>query len=105
MMSATFELSTVNDIIVFHRGEILTPNKDSKKGIYEVKFQLPPFLLNAGKYKMKLLFGENTKYVLWMKEDVLNFEVENTLTGQINAVVLPGIIKPLIDFNYSFLGQ
>jgi lipopolysaccharide transport system ATP-binding protein len=104
MMSAAFELSTINDVIVFHRIVVLTPNKDSKKGIYEIKFQLSPFLLNAGKYKIKLMFGESRRYSLWMKEDILNFEVENKLTDQINSVVLPGIIKPLIDFKHSFLG-
>jgi lipopolysaccharide transport system ATP-binding protein len=104
MMDATFELSTIDDICVFHSGKVLTPDKDSKDGIYEVQFKLPPYTLNAGKYKMKLIFGENQAHVLWQNDNVLNFEVENTLTGQgYNLATLPGVLKPNIDFKYSFL--
>jgi len=41
-MDATFELSTVDEICVFHIGKVITPNQDSREGIYEVKFQLKP---------------------------------------------------------------
>ena len=104
MLDASFELSTIDDICVFHSGKVLTPDKDSKEGIYEVQFKLPPYTLNAGKYKMKLIFGENQAHVLWMNDNVLNFEVENTLTGQgYNMATMPGILKPNIDFKFSFL--
>src|ERR1035437_5046435 len=90
MIDATFELSTIDEICVFHSGKVLTPEKDSKEGIYEVQFKLPPYTLNAGKYKMKLIFGENQSHVLWMNDNVLNFEVENTLTGQgYNMAIMP----------------
>ena len=106
MMDATFELSTIDDICVFHSGKVLTPNKDSKAGIYEVKFNLPPYTLNAGKYKMKLIFGENQSHLLWMNDNVLNFEIENTLTGQgHNMATLPGILKPQIDYIHNYIGK
>ena len=48
---------------------------------------------------MKLIFGENQRYVLYNKEDALSFEIENTLTGQGgNMSVLPEILKPRFDF-------
>jgi lipopolysaccharide transport system ATP-binding protein len=103
MLDATFELSTADDIVIFHSGKVLTPDKDSKKGMYEVCFQLPPYFLNAGKYKMKLIFGENQRYPLWAQESVLCFCVENTLTGQgYNMATPPGIIKPRIDFSHNY---
>ncbi|MDD4969915.1 MAG: ABC transporter ATP-binding protein [Paludibacter sp.] len=103
MMGVTFELSTIDDICVFHSGKEITPNKDSKEGMYQIQFELPPYTLNAGKYKMKLIFGENQKYVLWMNDNVLNFEIENTLTGQgYNMATLPGILKPYIDFKHNY---
>ena len=105
MLDATFELSTINDVVVFHSGKVLSPDKDSKQGIYEVIFSLPPFLLNAGKYKMKLIFGENQRHVLWMCNDVLCFEIENTLTGQgYNMSTFPGIIKPQLNYQHVYLG-
>ncbi len=101
MMDATFELHTLEDIIVFHTGKVLTPEKDSKVGIYTVEFSIPPFTLNTGKYVMKVWFGENQKYVLWGSY-YHTFEVENTLTGQgYNMNVLPGIMKPRFDYQYS----
>ena len=104
MMDATFELSTIDDICIFHNGKVLTPDKNSKKGFYEVQFNLLPNTLNAGKYKMKLIFGENQKHLLWMNDNALNFEVANTLTGQgYNIETLPGVIKPKIDFYHNFV--
>ena len=59
MMDATFELHTVEDVVVFHTGKVLTPEKDSKVGLYSVEFDIPPYTLNTGMYKIILWFGEN----------------------------------------------
>jgi len=105
ILDTTFELSTMYDVIVFHSGQVLTPNKDAKIGFYEVKFQLPPYLLNTGRYKMKLIFGQNQKYALWVQENILSFFVENTMTGQgYNMSTFPGIIKPQLNCEYQYLG-
>jgi lipopolysaccharide transport system ATP-binding protein len=104
ILDTTFELSTAENVIVFHSGKVLTPDKDSKKGIYQVRFDIPPFTLNTGKYKMKLIFGENQRYPLFIKEDIVCFEIENTLTGQnYNMNTPPGIMKPQFDFIFDFL--
>jgi len=105
MLDVSFKLSTASDITVFYSGKILTPENDSKEGIYEVTFSLPPFLLNAGRYNMMLVFGENQHYILWSCDNVLGFSVDNTLTGQgYNMTILPGVIKPLIDYKHRYLG-
>ncbi len=103
MIDASFELSTIDDVIIFHKGVVLTPNKDSKVGMYDVEFELPPFLLNAGKYKLEVWFGENQKYLFWGSL-WYNFELENTLTGQeYNLSTLPAILKLDLDFKQTFI--
>ena len=104
ILDATMELRTMDDIVVFHSGKVVSPDKDSKIGEYTVEFTMPPFYINTGKYRMKIWFGEAQRYVLWgFFEHV--FEVENTLTGQgYNMATLPGILKPHFDFNVSFHG-
>lgn len=105
ILDTTFELSRMDDIVIFHKGHVISPNKDAQDGLYKVTFDVPPFLLNTSKYKLKLIFGENQKYVLWAKDNILNFEIENTLTGQgYNMATLPGILKPNLDFKHQYIG-
>jgi hypothetical protein len=100
VLDATFMLLTLDDILIFSRGIIISPNKDSKIGLYEVSFQVPSDFLNARKYKMNLVFGENQKYVLLFQENILNFEVTGT---RIIEGVDPALLIPCIDFKYRFL--
>ena len=105
ILDATFQLSTIDDIIVFHTGVMLSSDKDAKVGIYTVEFELPPYFLNTGKYQFEVFFGENQRYVLWGSLWHM-FEIENTLTGQgYNLSTLPGIIKPKFAYQVSFLEQ
>lgn len=104
IIDATFEVSTMEDVIVFHRGTILSPSKDSKRGLYHVQYQIPPSMLNAGRYRMKVWFGQSCKYLLWGKL-VYDFEVH--LAYDSNGFVTgerPGIIRPDFDFKTEFLG-
>ena len=104
MMDTTFELHTIEDFVVFHTGKVLTPEKDSKVGLYSVEFDIPPFTLNTGMYKMILWFGENQRYLLWGNYEHI-FEIENTLTGQgYNMSVLPGVMKPKFEIQQDYLG-
>jgi len=102
IMDATMELRTLDDIVVFHTGKVVTPDKDAKVGEYTVEFTMPPFYVNTGKYRVRIWFGEAQRYLLWgFFEHV--FEIENTLTGQgYNMATLPGILKPRFNFNVSF---
>jgi lipopolysaccharide transport system ATP-binding protein len=103
MMDATFQLATMDDIVIFSVGKILSPNKESKIGLYQVEFNIPPFLLNAAKYKIKVWFGENQRHVLWESLSLF-FDVENTLTGQGYQTEKPvGVLKLDVDFNSAFL--
>jgi lipopolysaccharide transport system ATP-binding protein len=104
MVDTTFELHTVEDVIVFHTGKVLTPEKDSKVGLYAVEFDIPPYTLNTGMYKMVVWFGENQRYLLWGSYEHV-FEIENTLTGQgYNMNTMPGVMKPRFVFRQEYLG-
>ena len=76
-LDTTFELSTNEDIIIFHNGSIITNNKDSKVGVYTIKGIIPSNLLNAGIYKFKVIFGENQRYCLYTVDEIVQFEILN----------------------------
>lgn len=100
-LDATFELRNLDEIVVFHHGALITTDKDSKRGVYTVKGRLSPNLLNAGNYSFKMIFGENQRYALFVIEDFIRFEVMNEADGS-NSNILPGIIRPEIDYRLSF---
>jgi lipopolysaccharide transport system ATP-binding protein len=97
-LDATFELVSDDEIVVFHNGALITTENNSKKGYYEVSYEIQSYLLNAGNYYFKLIFGENQRYVLYKNNNLIGFEVLNESLGS-NAHKLPGIIRP--DFNYN----
>ncbi len=96
-LDVTFELTSADEVTVFHHGVMVTAMSDSQRAIYAVVGTLPPNLLNAGVYRFKLIFGENQRYALYKQEDVCQFEVLNESMGSNNSV-LPGVIRPTIDY-------
>jgi lipopolysaccharide transport system ATP-binding protein len=101
-LDVTFELSTSQDIIVFHNGIIISSDKNSKIGEYCVTGVIPSHFLNTGIYKFKLIFGENQFYCLYSIEDIIQFEILNETSGS-NSNILPGILNPKIDYKLKYL--
>ena len=102
ILDATFELRTIDDVIVFHTGKVLSPDSDSRKGFYQVAFDIPAYTLNTGNYTLRLWFGQNQKYLLWGYYEH-HFYIENTYTNQgRNLNNLPGIMKPKFNMTTSF---
>jgi lipopolysaccharide transport system ATP-binding protein len=99
-LDVTFELVNMDEVVVFHHGAILTENKDSQKGVYRVGGTLPPQFLNAGSYRFNLIFGENQRFGLWGKNDVVMFEIANEVLGT-NSKILPGVVRPNIAYNIN----
>lgn len=100
-VDTTFELKNSDELVLFHHGCLLTGGlKSSKKGIYTVKGVIPPSLLNAGTYRFNIIFGENQKYVLYKIDEIVQFEILNENIGS-NANILPGIIRPSIEYEVS----
>jgi lipopolysaccharide transport system ATP-binding protein len=100
-LDTTFELSTFDEVVVFHHGRIITNEFNSKEGIYKIDGKIPAFFLNAGSYKMKVIFGENQRYPLYIQEDIVAFEIMNEVTGSNNSV-FPGVVRANISYSVSF---
>lgn len=95
MLDVNFLVKTMDDTPVFMVGRLFGEigQKDSKIGIYDVDFNIKPYILNAGKYKVLVLFGENQRYVVYDGFEQC-FEVENTLSDMgFNQSVLPGVLR------------
>jgi lipopolysaccharide transport system ATP-binding protein len=103
-LDVTFELKTIDDIVIYHNGIVITQDKNSQKGIYTVSGFCTPGILNAGVYRFNLIFGENSRFVLFNVVDLVQFEIQNELSGN-ESGVLPGLLK--LNFNYeaSFEGK
>lgn len=96
-LDVTFELRSAEEVVVFHTGVLLSKENNSRKGIYDLFFQIPESLLNAGSYYFKLIFGENQRYALYQNANVIGFEVENETLGT-NSNIFPGVIRPVFDY-------
>ena len=100
------ELVTKEEVTVFHRGTIISKNKDSEVGVYSAIVEIPSFLLNANTYKVNLIFGENQRYLLYKIESIYAFEIENSNAGQgSNMSRTKGIIRPLLNWSSEFMGK
>lgn len=102
IVDATFELTTMDDTIIFHRGKIISPDGDSQRGEYHISFTIPPSLLNVGRYRLKVWFGQNCRYLLWGKlfydfEVLLAYDEHGFATGE-----RPGLIRPDFDFQLDY---
>jgi lipopolysaccharide transport system ATP-binding protein len=103
-LDCTVYLKTSDALVVFESGHIISSDGDSRCGFYQVTGRIPPHLLNAGRYSLKVQFGKDQRYVLLQVDEVVSFEVENTTTGRgANMSVAPGIIRPLLSWQHSFV--
>jgi len=95
---------TLEDLILFEAPIIFSSDNNSQKGKYLIEWDIQPFLLNSGTYKINLLVGESQKYIVYKKDDILTFEIENALFDQgLNLNRLPGVMRPKVDFKISSL--
>lgn len=100
-LDVTLEVETLDNVVVFHNGIILTEKNDSKEGFYTLRFSLTRTLLNAGKYLLSVTFGENQRYVLFHEREIISFEIQPETIGA-NSSVLPGIIIPELNIKTIF---
>ena len=106
MLDVNMLIRTMDDIMVTQVGAMLgrTGEKDSKNGMYSVEFEIPPYTLNAGRYKVEIFFGENQRYIVYRGFEQC-FEIDNTLTDMgFNQNVLPGMLRLKNEFKVKFEG-
>lgn len=100
-LDCTTQFNTIDGIVVFHTGALVTENKDSKKGKYSVRFSMPSYYLNSGEYSISLIFGKDQSECLFNKEYAFFFIIENDVTlGRYNGY-LPGILRPNFKYQIS----
>ena len=101
-IDCSLKVLTRDEIVVF-TSPVIIPKEETKKGEYFLKFEIPEHLLNSGEYQIELVFGMEQKYLLARFDNLVGFEVENTLTGRgLNHQTPPGLIRPLLNNSFSF---
>jgi lipopolysaccharide transport system ATP-binding protein len=98
-LDITTYVKNAEDLLLFESGMILSSDRDSRKGIYRVRGEIPGHLLNAGHYTLSVLFGQDQSHALYRSDGIVSFAVENTATGRgHNLNVAPGMIRPRINW-------
>ncbi len=102
-LDCTVYLVNQEGILLFESGCDVSTSEDSTVGTYRLFGLIPPHLLNAGRYYLNVLFGQDQKFVLFKLDEVVTFEVENTATGRgHNMTVAPGVVRPLLNWQYEY---
>ena len=102
-LDCTIYLISGDGVLIFESGHIISSDRDSRSGFYHLTGRISGQLLNAGRYYLNFVFGKDQRYALFRMDDVVSFDVENTLTGRgLNMGVAPGIIRPLLSWRHSF---
>lgn len=103
-LDITLRVLTRDEVVVFTTGLFLSSNKDSIPGTYISTIQIPPHLLNAGIYKISIIFGQDQRYIIYKVDDIISFEVLHISSNNgVNYNVTPGIIKPVLEANIQFV--
>jgi len=97
-------LKTFSEVVISEFAGIITQNKDSKEGVYSVKYAVPPNLLNAGNYYINLVFGEDQRFVLYDRQQVVQFEILNETIGT-NSNPIPGFLRLNQNATHQFMGK
>jgi lipopolysaccharide transport system ATP-binding protein len=78
----------------------LFTEKNSKKGVFNIKATIPPYLLNAGNYNFNFVVAESQKHVLFKKENIVSVKVEDTNFNKGHNLNIPqGVLRPKIFAN------
>lgn len=104
MLDVNLEVKTLDDVTVFEVGQSFGKigEKDSKKGLYSVVFNLQPYTLNAGKYKVSVFFGENQQYLVYSGFEQ-GFIVENSISDRgFNQNATSGLLRPQSKMDITF---
>lgn len=100
----SFELRSVDEVVVFHVNHEITTNNDSKQGLYRVDGSIPQNFLNCGVFYLSIIVGENHRYALYKGRDLVQFEVYNEVMGS-SAFEMPGVTRPGLNFSHEYLGN
>lgn len=87
------------DILLFVAPAVFADDNNSEARMYTIKFVIPSYVLNASNYTASLIFTEALKYVALRAEKILNFNLEENVSG--NERIrgkLPGVVRPNVKY-------
>lgn len=101
LIDACFELQNLYEVVVFQKACVVSPDSDSKVGLYSIRVVVPGNTINAGTYKLKLWFGKSRKELLWgfLEHTISIDEVIDPNLGYI--IKTPGILRMNLDTKIS----
>ena len=85
----TFVLRSIDDTVIF---QSMTKKSYLNYGKYKSCFYIPPYILNNETYKIQIVFIQNDSLLIYHKEDILVFQVENI--NQDSIPKIHGLIRP-----------
>ena len=88
-------------VVIFASAHPISPEGDSRRGFYHLAARIPGSLLNAGRYSVDLVCGQDQRYVLFRMDSVVSFEVENVARSS-NMGVAVGVVRPRLAWSHSF---
>lgn len=97
----TLEVSTEEQIIVFHTGGPIMSKPESRLGRYRIHVEIPPNLLNAGTYNTSIIIDDSQTVAITNAPNAATFRVEIDPIGA-NYNQLPGIISPKLSWTLEF---
>lgn len=100
-LGCTVYVTNSEGVVIFASGHPVSPEGDSRCGFYELTGRIPGHLLNAGRYSLDVVFGQDQRHVLFRMDSVVSFEVENVARGA-NMSVAPGVVRPRLSWHHSF---
>jgi len=100
-LDTTLELRTMDEVIVYHGGSQFTSHDACQPGVYEIKMDFPSYLLNSGRYRIRIVFGQHQAYAIFAIPDVLAFDIEHTADQTMTP--RKGIIRPKINYRFQYL--
>ena len=106
-LDVTFELKNADEMVIFHQGKIISNNKDARieVGIY-CQGEISSLYFKCGQLPIQPNFWREISDIIHYCTipDLIQFEVVNESIGS-NSNILPGIIRPPIEYVQSFDGS
>jgi lipopolysaccharide transport system ATP-binding protein len=101
-LGTTLQIRNAYDVLLIHEGIRITTRRDSRCTVYEAEMRFPP-LLNAGRYHIGFMFGENQKYLLAQADNVLSFDISYRASND-RYNPTPGALRPQFESSVRDIG-
>lgn len=102
MIDACVEMQDMNELVIFQHACVISPDSDSRIGMYSVHLEVPENLINTGKYRIKVWFGKSRRELLWGFLDYC-LEIEDYLDPGLGYIIsTPGLLRPELNTTISY---